>query len=458
MTGSVDHSRQDSKDDRSSSQNSLRQIARNSGWLMAGKIFGALASIVYLALAARFLQPEGFGTFVLIVGIAQLFAGVVGVQSWQIIVRFGALHVGKGDAAGARLLIHWCLLLEIAGAAGACILAVVCLQIAAPVFDWTDAIAGNATVFAIFILVCIRSTPMGVLRLDNRFAASAMADAMMPATRLIGAVIAVATGPTVASMLIAWAASEAASALTYWLFAAKGWTRGAPAPGLQAIMAAPDTNPELVRFAVTTNALKAFTSFQQQLPLLAIGAVAGAAVVGQFRLAHQLGQSLRLISELIGRAAFAELAHAQARLAGEGPGEEGKAVERKHPEALHRGIGRAALVAAAALAGLAIIVGYPALLLIGGPAYVSAYPLLVLVALAASIDLAAVGYEPFLLARGRGDLALYVRAASVLALVAGLFTLLPLLGATGGATAIVIASVAALLLGNRAVAKEARAK
>lgn len=425
----------------SAASTALGQIARNSGWLMLGKIFGALASIVYLALAARLLQPDGFGRFALIIGIAQLFAGLVGVQSWQIIVRYGALHTGQGDAGATRQIVHWCLLIEICGAIAGAMLAILGLHLAAPLFDWSATVTDQAIAFAVVMLACIRSTPMGVLRLDNRFAASAIADAMMPATRLAGAVIVVVTGPSVAAMLMAWAASEAASALSYWLLAARGWTRGVARPGLRAVLAAPKYNPGLIRFAWTTNASTALAAVQQQLPLLAIGSVASAASVGQFRLAHQLGQALRLISEMIARAAFAELSHAEARI-----GEAGM-----HRDRLSRGIGRAAIIGAAIMAALSISIGYPALTLIGGGAYAGAYPLLVLVAIAASVDLAAVGYEPALLARGRSGIALGVRAATVLILAIGLLLLLPPIGAQGGAAAMVIASIAALLLGRQAV-------
>ena len=55
-----------------------RRIFKNIGWLLGGKGFGAVCSLVYLAILARSLGVKDFGHFSLIFGTAQALVALAG--------------------------------------------------------------------------------------------------------------------------------------------------------------------------------------------------------------------------------------------------------------------------------------------------------------------------------------------------------------------------------------------
>ena len=61
---------------------SLARVIKNLGWLLAGKGFGAVLSLFYLALVTRLLGPAGFGSFTLILVTAQVASAFVSFESW----------------------------------------------------------------------------------------------------------------------------------------------------------------------------------------------------------------------------------------------------------------------------------------------------------------------------------------------------------------------------------------
>ncbi|PKP96691.1 MAG: hypothetical protein CVT76_06230, partial [Alphaproteobacteria bacterium HGW-Alphaproteobacteria-15] len=81
----------------------MKRVFANMGWLLGGRGFNAVLSLVYLAIAARTLGTEGFGHFALIIALGQAIAGFASFETWQFIVRWGANDARPGvDIARAR--------------------------------------------------------------------------------------------------------------------------------------------------------------------------------------------------------------------------------------------------------------------------------------------------------------------------------------------------------------------
>ncbi|HEY6917509.1 MAG TPA: lipopolysaccharide biosynthesis protein, partial [Allosphingosinicella sp.] len=119
---------------------------------------------------------------------------------------------------------------------------------------------------------------------------------------------------------------------------------------------------------------------------------------------------------------------------------------RENVAKLFRGSVRLSLIAGAVIVALLLLAGKPVLALVAGPAYVAAYPLLLLLGIAAAIELGGVSFEPALVATGRAGLALKLRFVSSGLFLALLAVLLPAVGATGAALASLAAALTSLLL------------
>jgi O-antigen/teichoic acid export membrane protein len=428
--------RRDGRSDpeRAAGAGTIRRALENVGWLLAGKGVGAVLSLIYLGLATRTLGPENFGQFVLILGTSQAISAFVGFQTWQMVVRYGVDHLLAGRMPELRRLTNFSVALDIASASCGCLLATGGVLLLGPHMGWSDDLQLQGLLFCYVTLLTIRSTAVGLLRLHDRYALGAAADTMTPVVRFLGALAAVLVEPTVTGFLFAWAAAEVASCLFFWisarLFAGYRFTW----PFRPSMLKAPAENAGLWHFIWVTNIGSTLSAGGKQLAVILVGVVAGPVAAGSYRLAHQLGQALAKIAELLSRGLFSELAHAHSQ-----HGRVRLALLVRQAALLSLGI-------AAVIITLLLLLGKPALGWVAGPEYVAAYPLLLLLGTAAALDIGGVSFEPALLTTGRPGLVLKLRLASTLTLAALLALLLPPFGASGAGIAMLVSSAVGLLL------------
>ncbi|MBB3585364.1 lipopolysaccharide biosynthesis protein [Sphingomonas sp. BK481] len=414
----------------------LRSAARNLGWLLASRSVLAILSLFYLGFATRTLGVVDFGRFALITGAVQALTTFVGFQTWQIIVQYGVQPLHDGDSPRLARLFRLAARLDLSSAILGALLTIGILQVWANAFGIPRDLMHYTLVFAVIQLLTIRSTPLGILRLRDKFSLSALADSMTPVIRFVGAGAAMLFDPTIRGFMIAWAAAELVTAATYWIMV---WRSGDFAlmlggrSGWRALVA---ENPGVVKFALSTNASATLGLSSKQIPLLLVGASIGPAAAGAFRLAAQVAQALAKLSQLLSRAAFPEIV---------------RAVRTAAPERLRYILVRTMLASsAAALAILAVValIGEPMLKLVGGKSFGSAYPVLLWLAAAGCFDLATVSLDTVLTAVNRAGTVFAIRVVGVVLLFIGAFALMPLYGSSGVAMGVAIGSVAvAILLG-----------
>lgn len=411
----------------------LRRVGANAGWLLLSKGFGAVLSIAYLAIATRTLGLADFGRFSLVVAIGQGISAVVGFQTWQFVVQYGMRAQTDGDEAGVDRVVGFAALLDLAAAVVGSLLALAAIALLAPVLKLPRELYGAAFAFCLVMLIAVRSTPTGILRLDQRFRDAALADSVTPGVRAVGAVVAALALPTVTGFLCAWAASELATAAVFWWAALRRRRLALSPGGLRLIMR---EEPSLWRFVFLTNLSSTLTLTTKQFTLIIVGAFGGPAAAGMFRVAAQLAQALVKVTQTFSRAAYAELV--RAFVAG---GDRALLVQLT---------GVAGLISVA-LVGFAALFGEPLLQLIASRQFSGAYlPVIVLVA-AAGLDLFGFAFEPAMTARGQAGMAFRLRIAATMVQAGLLFLLLPPLGVIGGAWATFGGSLAAVLLTGWAV-------
>lgn len=405
---------------------------RNVGWLLIAKVVGAVLSLFYLALATRTLGVAKFGEFSLILGTAQAAAALVGFETWQVLVRFGMAHLHRSSRDALRRLVHFCLALDAVSALIGCAIVALALWGMRSHFGWSAALTCDALLFSVVMLLSIRSTAIGILRLHDRFAAGAIADVVTPIARFAGALVAVWHYPTVTGFLVAWAVAEVLTAAAYWISA----TRVLPnAVGMQfGTRQTAAENPGLWRFSWRTNLNTALGASSRQFAVVLVGFVLGASAAGGYRLAHQLSQALVRLSELFSRAVFPEVTRAHAG-------------ERDQDLALLARQSARLAIWAGLITCLAVpVLGHTVLRVVAGASYLGAYPLLVVLGLAAGLNIMAVGFEPVLLGTGRDKQVLRIRIASAALLFAVIIPLMLLLGAAGAGIATLLSSALALAL------------
>jgi O-antigen/teichoic acid export membrane protein len=415
---------------------SLRNILLNTGWMLGGKGVSAALSLVYLAIVTRTLGVEGFGQFTLALGIGQAVSGLCSFQSWQIIVRYGMPHLHAGRDEALARLVRFATLLDAASAMLGAVLVTAGVLLLGSRFGWTARFQAEAVATSILLVLSMHWTPIGILRLHDRFATAELCDSLTPIGRFVGALAVWAAGASVIGFLAIWALAEAATAIAYWIAAYRfGGIRWRLGERLRWATLAHE-NEGLAGYAATTNIASSLDLGGKQLAVLLVGLIVAPAAAGGFRLAQQLSQALAKLSQLLARAIFPELVRSRGR------GTEGDA---DFDRLLRRTVRMSAIGAGIVFAGL-LLFGEPALSLIAGREFLGVYPVLLVLGTAAAIDFAGIGFEPALIALGRPGLALKLRFVATAILLALILILPRWLGAIGAALAILAGSVTSFVL------------
>ncbi len=405
------------------------RILANTGWLLGGKGVGAVLSLAYLAIVTRTLGVADFGRFALVLSAANVIKTLVSFDSWQIVVRYGQPHLTEGNGDALNRVLRFCILIDLASAvAGGLIAAAIILLFGTQLGIGPD-MGWQVWAFSMLMMITIRSSPTGILRLFDRFDSAAFAETMIPVGRMIGAAVALAALPGITGFLIAWAFAELLCALSYWYLALNVGRGRIGSWRVGRALDAHRENPGIVGFLTATNLQTSLSSIGQQVAVLIVGGFVGPAGAGLYRLANQLANSLTKISSLLSRSIFVELSRTNSH------GKEALG-------ALFRRTNRLALLAGAVIIGLIVTIGHPLLGLIAGKDFLPAYPLLLMLGVAACIDLIGVSYRPLLMATDRAGLSLRITFVSTLLLLGAQAMLLPLYGTKGAAMANIAASLA----------------
>ena len=414
----------------------LPRLARNIGWLLGGKGITGLFSLIYLALAARTLGPIRFGVFMLVLTYAQLFANIIQFQSWKGVIRFGALHLAEGRRGHLARVLGFSAVLDWSSALIGAALAAVGAFIVGPMFSWTPEVQREAAIFSAALLFSTGATPTGILRLFDRFDLLTYSEAFMPTVRLIGAIVAWRVSGGVGTFLFVWGLSSVVQYAATWV-TAMIINRGGLALGRRSLAQAMDENPKLWRFMWQTSLSSSFGFLWLQAGTLAVGAYAGPAMAGGFRLADRVANALARPTETITRALYPELARLVA----------------SDDRATLRTLFRRTVVISGLLAVLIVVItatgGHLILRLIAGKHFEFAQPFLLLLSIAAAINIAGFVLEPFHNAHGRSGRVLRARMVAAAVYIVFLAALLPTLGAIGAAIAAVV--TAAVIVGQLAL-------
>jgi len=397
----------------------MQRIFKNMGWLLGGRGFNAILSLVYLALATRTLGLDGFGHFAIIIALGQTVTGLVNFQTWQFVVRWGAGPDGPAKAAGFAVGLD--ILSAIVGALASAAL-VYTAQLWLPL---PDELLWVAFGYCLVSLLSIRSTPTGLLRLRFEYGRATAAEAVQPMIRAIGAGLAVLFMPNVAGFILAWAAAEVAVAAALWFAALRKERLDLSQVSLTTI---PRAHPGAWRFVLSTNALGSLQVAGKQVMILLVGAIGGEAFAGGFRVASQLGQALVQLAQTISKAIFPELVQAKER-----------AVE------LARRMANVALLGGAIAVLVAVLFGREALVLVAGDEFRVVYWTMVILAVAGAVELVGASLESLLVSAGRAGTAFLVRGVPMAIAFACLDVAMGWQGLKGAAFCMLGASLLAVL-------------
>lgn len=407
----------------------LARIGRNSGWLGASAAFSAIASLVYVGLAARALGPAGFGSFAVIMTFGELITNFAQFQSWKAITSYGSAQRETGDEARLSRLIGYAATLDwVAGLIGAAA-AIVIASAIAPLLHWSIHEQHSAALFGAALLLTSSTAPAGVLRVFDRFDLQVLTESLVQITRFAGCFVGWMIGAGVDWFLAVWALAALQLLVSQWLAVVRLGHR----PSFRSLAATARENAGLWPFMLKTNVSSSLSLFWMQFGTLAVGAGAGAIEAGGFRLAYRFSQAMMKPVEIATKALFPEFA----RLVSEDD---------------HSTMRKVLMQVSAISGAFACVVivgtglwGREILRLVAGPRFEYASGLLFLLSISAAINVIGFALEPFHNAHFRAGTVLRAYAVAAVVYAALLAILLPLAGADGAALASIVTALAILV-------------
>ncbi len=410
-----------------SERSRLGRILANAGVLLGGRAVNAVISLGYLAIAARFLGVREVGVLILINAFAELVGEVVKFQSWQTVLHFGAPALAADDRPRLRQVVRFTLALDLASSIAGVVIAVAAALLIGGRLGWTPADGPGAAVYCLSIALMVPATPVGLLRLFDRFDLIAFQAPISSAVRLVGSGLALLLGGSLALFLGVWALGTAAAflylvAVTVGEMRRRGLLAGFRWRGpLSAGM------PGAWRFAWATNASGTLdVAFTHAITLM-VGALVGPAPAALWKIGRQVADALAKPARLLVPALYPELARLHA-LGGE------RAMRRLALQVGLLGGGVGTLLLAVTL-----IAGRPLLTLVMGPAFAGGATIMTWQVAAAVIGIWAVPLEPMLISLGRPGDVVRVRLVVSVALLAALPATIGRFGLDGAGAALVAA-------------------
>ncbi len=377
----------------------MKRVFANMGWLLGGRGFNAVLSLVYLAIAARTLGTDGFGHFALIIALGQAITGFSSFQTWQFIVRWGADPDAPGvDIVRAREATGFAVALDFLSMAVGTLASAVLVLTAQLWLDVPPELLGLTFAYCVISLLTIRTTPTGMLRLHSEYGKATGAEAVQPVIRAGGAVLAWWFMPDVTGFILAFAASEVATALALWIVAARVQPVSLASISLKAI---PSRHKDAWKFVLSTNMSGSLAVAGKQVMILLVGTFGGAYLAGGFRIANQLGVALIALAQTISKAILPELVQSR-----------DGAVE------IARRMANIAALAGVTAVITAILFGRPGIALIAGEQFTGFYWAMIILSIAGAVELVGASLESLLISAGKAHVAFLVRLfPTILALV-----------------------------------------
>ena len=425
----------------------VRRIYANLGKLIGGKAGAGIISLLYLMIAVRVLGARDYGVLILVHTFVMTVGGLIEFPGWHAVVRYGAQAIEKDDDARLLKLLRFAGLVELGGGGVAVAASALLAPVLGPKLGWSATALAFALPYSLATLASIRATPAGYLQLVGRFDLLGLHVLVSPLVRLIGAAAIALAGGGLHAFLMLWLAAALLEWASMWamgLIVMRRRTTGATLLG--SMRGVRRDNDGIWRFMLAANVDATFSDLAPRIAPLAVGWVIGPVGAALYAVAQRVTVVIAQPAQLLGQAAYAELA---------------KLVASGRREAVRHALVRMVGIALAISTPALIVIGvaaHPLAGLIGGPAFERAGDIMLILAGARAILLIGPPASAALVALGRPGLSVTANLAASLGLLPLLPPMLHVWGLEGAAGhALLQAAVAAALLAW-CVARQLRAR
>lgn len=406
-----------------------RRLLGNLGHLLRGRGIAAIMLLATTALMARALGPAEFGLVILIHTYAILVRGLLNVKQFLGLIQHGVPALDAGDLPLLRRLTAVCWKIDRITCIAATAIAACVAPLVGPYLGMDEQNVIILTIYSLVLLSTGNRTSLGILRLYDRFDVLGNKEIVGPAIRLTGVTIGWWLNSSMEVFVIVFAVSYVAEELYLnW----SGWREyrlrvGPPAESESPRDAKLAEFPGLKGFLWITYWQSNVDLIPKHGSILLAGLLLGPTEAGLLRLARQFSTLLSKPAGLIRQVVFPDLTRSW-----------------NHGSADFKLIIYRTAMLAGSVGAVFVIVGHlygeTLLDVFVGKEFVAAAPLLTLLLLASTFDLASASLRPAAYAIGHAYRVLRLYAFSAVVYLVSFFILTEEMGLIGSGIAACIAT------------------
>jgi len=354
----------------------LKRVAINFGTVLKGRGIAGIFSAVSVAFMAHALPVEQFGLIVLLHTYVKVVKGFFNFNTYETIVKYGVPLQDSGDEPELKNLLRTTISIDFASTFLATLIGVAAVPVTARFLHWDEQVTQWAWFYTLILITTGVNTSNGILRLYDRFDALSVQYTIQPSVRLLLVILAWAVDGGMFMFLLAWGIAYCAGNIYLFIRGQLELRAHLTSSFLEGYHWREIFNwdRDFWRFIGIVYWQTNLDLIPKQLSTLLAGNLLGPAAAGLFRLAREIQTVLNRPAEMLGNVLFPDLTRAWHT-------DQSSFLKLSvRTSAIAGGIGLLIVV-------FAWFAGEWILALIGEN-YVPAAPLMVLLLLAASFDLA----------------------------------------------------------------------
>ncbi|MBL8629263.1 MAG: lipopolysaccharide biosynthesis protein [Rhodospirillaceae bacterium] len=398
----------------------LRRIFKNAALMLSGRAANGLLGLATLSLMAHGLGAGNFGLVILVQTYVLVITGLATFQSWQALIRYGAIALKNDDRTSFQNLLKFTAMLDLGGVVIGVLVGYFAAPIIGPYMQWDADVIRYAQLYSFLIFFTVIATPTGLLRLFDRFDLLTGQAVITPLLRLVGvAIVALIFDASIWAYLLAWFVAGVVGGIALivlgWREVAKRGLLTGMTFSLKDVTAGHES---IWHFSIISNFHSSLQLVTGHMATFLIGFAGGPVEAGLYKIGKDVATALTKPAEMLNQSVYPEFA----KLGSKGQWSE-------FPRLILRG-GVLGGGAGVLLLLLALGVGEAFLVLAFSAEFAAAHTTLTLLVAAATLTVAGFSMDPALYAMGRPGIPLQVNAVAVF----GIFLpLIYLLGKTYGA-------------------------
>jgi O-antigen/teichoic acid export membrane protein len=415
----------------------LRRVLRNFGVVLRGRGIAAVFAVGSTGLMANALSAREFGLVILVHTYVMVVRGALNFRTFEAVVRYGIPFVENRQHGELRSLLQSTMLVDAAAALLALLIGMAAAPVASHYLHWDEGMTSWAVAYSLVILATANGTANGVLRIYDRFDALSVQFTIGPALRFFMVLIAWWLEAPMVAFVFAWGSAYAVGQLyllVRGLAELRAHDSGSPWRGFRWAKMR-DPGEGFWKFIGVVYWQTNIDLLPKHVSTLLAGSLLGPAAAGLFRLAREFSTVLTQPALLLREVLFPDLSRSV-------HAEDGNIQTVPFRTAMIAGAVGLAFVL------LSLLIGPPILAVVGDE-YLTAAPLLTLLLLAASFDLASASLRAAAYAVGKASSILRIHVLSISVYIAAFFAITLWLGLNGPGYAAILASALALVLTAR---------